>query len=98
MTTFQKDIVKIIKNGVLGSHEQITPDFDWRKGLSFCIRHGIAVIFYYGISNLSVKPPEYVMTKERYDVIFRAIASNYDRKIKATMKEKIEMMDTLIHL
>ena len=32
------------------------------------------------------------MTKERYDVIFRAIASNYNKNIKATMKEKIEMM------
>ena len=36
--------------------------------------------------------PDYVMTKERYDVIFRAIASNYNKNIKATMKEKIEMM------
>ena len=36
--------------------------------------------------------PEYVMTKERYDVIYRAIASNYNKSIKATMQEKIEMM------
>lgn len=36
--------------------------------------------------------PEYVMTKERYDVFYRAIASNYDKTIKATMQEKIEMM------
>lgn len=78
MTTFQKDIVKIIKNGVLGSHEQITPDFDWRKGLSFCIRHGIAVIFYYGISNLSVKPPEYVMTKLE-KVTHASIAQNVNQ-------------------
>lgn len=36
--------------------------------------------------------PEYVMTKERYDVFYRAIASNYDKTIKATLQEKIEMM------
>lgn len=36
--------------------------------------------------------PEYVMTRERYDIIYRAIACNYDKAIKATMQEKIEMM------
>lgn len=36
--------------------------------------------------------PKFVMTKERYDVIYRAIASNYDKTIQATMQEKLEMM------
>lgn len=36
--------------------------------------------------------PEYVMTKERYDIIYRAIACNYNKSIKATMQEKVEMM------
>lgn len=36
--------------------------------------------------------PEYVMTKERYDSFVRAIGQNYDKSLKASFKDMINMM------
>jgi len=36
--------------------------------------------------------PDYVVDKEVNDLLTRAIASNYDKKYKATFKEKLQMM------
>lgn len=36
--------------------------------------------------------PDYVMTAERYDVMLRAIASRYDKSVKCTFKEKLELL------
>ena len=36
--------------------------------------------------------PEYVMTKERYDSLVRAIGQNYDKSLKASFKDMVNMM------
>lgn len=36
--------------------------------------------------------PDYVMTKEKYDSMLRAITSNYDHSVKATWKERLALM------
>lgn len=36
--------------------------------------------------------PDYVMTARRYDVMFRAIASRYDKTVKCTFREKMELL------
>ena len=36
--------------------------------------------------------PEYVMTKERYDTMVRAISSRYDKTVKSTFKDKLELI------
>ena len=36
--------------------------------------------------------PDYVMTRERYDVLYRAIAGRYDKSIRSTFQEKLEML------
>ena len=36
--------------------------------------------------------PEYVMTKERYDSFVRAIGQNYDKSLKASFKDMINML------
>lgn len=38
--------------------------------------------------------PEFVMDAQRYDWIYRAIRSNYDRRVKATLREKIALTKT----
>lgn len=38
--------------------------------------------------------PDFVMDPQRYDWIYRAIRSNYDRSVKATLKEKIALTKT----
>ena len=38
--------------------------------------------------------PEFVVTKEVYDRLYRIIRSNYDRTVKATLKEKMSLMKT----
>lgn len=36
--------------------------------------------------------PDYVMTKERYDSIYRAIYSRYDKSVKGSLKDMINML------
>lgn len=36
--------------------------------------------------------PDYVMTRERYDTLMRAIASRTDKSVKCTFKEKMQLM------
>lgn len=36
--------------------------------------------------------PEFAMTKDRYDVIKRVVLSNYDRSVKASMKERLSLL------
>lgn len=36
--------------------------------------------------------PDFVMTRERYNNILRAVGSNYDRSLKCTMKERLALM------
>lgn len=36
--------------------------------------------------------PDYVVTRERHDMLYRAIASRYDKSIKSTFKEKLELI------
>lgn len=36
--------------------------------------------------------PEYVMTKERYDAMLRAISSRFDKSVKSTFKEKLDLL------
>lgn len=38
--------------------------------------------------------PEFVVNKEVYDFLYRAIRSNYDKTVKATLKEKMALMKT----
>lgn len=38
--------------------------------------------------------PEYVMTKERYDSFVRAIGQNYDKSLKASFKDMINMLSS----
>lgn len=40
--------------------------------------------------------PEYVMTKERYDSFVRAIGQNYDRSLKASFKDMVNMLSSPI--
>lgn len=36
--------------------------------------------------------PEYVVTKERYDALMRAVASHSDKSVKCTFREKMDML------
>lgn len=36
--------------------------------------------------------PDYVMTPQRYEMLFRAIHSRYDKSVKSSMKDKMDMM------
>lgn len=36
--------------------------------------------------------PDYVMTKDRYDAMLRAVSSHYDKSVKVTFKEMLDMM------
>lgn len=38
--------------------------------------------------------PDFVVTKEVYDRLYRIIRSNYDKTVKATLKEKMSLMKT----
>lgn len=38
--------------------------------------------------------PDYVVTKERYEWLYRVIRSNFDKSVKATIKEKIALTKT----
>ena len=38
--------------------------------------------------------PDFVMDRQRYDLLYRVIRSNFDRSCKATLKEKLELLKT----
>lgn len=54
MESFQKDIIGIVKAALLNEKYSLSEDFDLDSALQLAKKHGIVVMFYYGLLNCGV--------------------------------------------
>lgn len=97
MEKFQREFIKILKAGLSGTKENISPDFDFDKAIQLAKRHNVTPILYYGASNCDIPQEKAYMQELRQLTLRNMLVSErqmYEIKriVKAFEAENIEYM------
>lgn len=55
MTSFQKEIILLVKSAIDGVKVEISKDFDWDKAITIGKKHNILPLLYYGVINSEIE-------------------------------------------
>ena len=97
MEKFQREFIKILKAGLSGTKETISPNFDFDKAVQIAKRHNVTPVFYYGASNCDIPQETEYMQELRQLTLRNVLASErqmyeIQRIVKAFEAENIEYM------
>lgn len=91
MREFQKGILAVLKSGLTGERAQLGADFPWERAAAFVRAQSLDVMFFCGLQNSHISPPEELYKMQQRALMMAAYAVRQEceaERLFALLKQK----------